>query len=400
MVFEKQMEDPYLRRYGREPGEGWIPLPETRTEIRFNGFVQVDYIHDFQDAGFAYNWFVPAQIAAPTEGTSNTEFDARSSRLAFETRTNTEEVGAVSTMFEFDFFGEPLREGSVSPRLRQAYVTWVGPRSHVAFTAGQAWTTFIDLEVWPAILDMQGPNAMTGVRQGLLRGSYASGEGRELVFDLALEQPSTAVQGGAGLKDLPDLSARVKRGADWGHLQFAALARQLKAESDAGLGHDFDFGYGLLLSGQFQIPGTERTPSPDDQRGPLHDAFKVQLVGGEGLGRYINDPASNAVPGDAVYDPVTGSLEVIPVFGYFAAYEHYWTDNVHTALVYGFVDVDNRDQEGAGALDRSRYVLANLGVRLFSRMYAGLEYTWGERLTKSGQTGHANRVQIGLNYGF
>lgn len=52
------------------------------------------------------------------------------------------------------------------------------------------------------------------------------------------------------------------------------------------------------------------------------------------------------------------------------------------------------------ALESTTYAVANLLYRPFRRMDVGLEYYWGERSNKDGQTGSANRLLIGVNFGF
>ena len=158
-VFEELAKDPYERRYGHKPGDGWIPISGTATEFRFGGFVQLNVIHDFKDTGYLYGDFTPTLIPVPTDHSTNTEFDVRTSRISFETRSNTEEAGSVRTMISMDFAGQPT-SGSIQPRLRQAYVSWVGPQSNVSITAGQAWTTYLDLGVWPELFDLEGPNTI------------------------------------------------------------------------------------------------------------------------------------------------------------------------------------------------------------------------------------------------
>jgi hypothetical protein len=167
-TIEQLAQDPYLKRYGPRAGEGWLPVLETDTDIRFSGFIQLNVIHDFKNAGYPYGWFIPAQFSVPTDDTPNTEFDARASRFVFETRTKTKEVGNVSTFIvparvirtsdnsrpailcnkgmgqcldyndhtdiSMDFYAE--LGSTPQPRLRQAYVTWVSPESHVALTVG------------------------------------------------------------------------------------------------------------------------------------------------------------------------------------------------------------------------------------------------------------------------
>ena len=398
-VFEKLIKDPYNRRYGHAPGDGWIPVPGTSTELRFGGFVQLNIIHDFQDTGFPFGDFIPALIPVPIEDTQNTEFDARTSQLTFETRTNTKKAGAVRTMISMDFAGDES-EGSIQPRLRQAYVTWVGPLSNISFMVGQTWTTYMDLGVWPEIFDLEGPNAMTGLRQGLLRGSYAFGKNKQLIFELALEQPETFVANGIGLRDLPDLATRLNWQRDWGHLQAAAIGRQLVAVSTAGTGKDQAFGWGLSFSGNWLVPGTICKDAPADDLGVRQDNIQFQVQGGSGIGRYVFDPGAAPTPQDAVYDEVTATITPLDELGAFVAYHHWWTDMLRSEFVYGVVSMDDLTIQPPTALERSSYALVNLLYRPFRRTDIGLEYYWGERENKDGQTGHANRIMFSVNFGF
>ena len=276
----------------------------------------------------------------------------------------------------------------------------MGPLSNISFTAGQAWTTYIDLGVWPELFDLEGPNAMTGTRQGLLRGSYAFGKEKQLVFDLALEQPETLVANGNGLRDLPDLVARLNWQPDWGHLQVAAIGRQLVAESTAGTGRDSAAGWGLSLSGSWLVPGTRRKHAPSDDLGERQDNIQFQIQGGSGTGRYVFDTNAAPTPQDAVYDDATTEITPLEEVGALVAYQHWWTDKLRSQFVYGVVRTDNLTIQPSTALDSTTYAVANLLYRPFHRMDIGLEYYWGERENKSGQTGHANRLLIGVKYGF
>jgi len=403
-VFEQLARDPYLKRYGRPAGDGWMPVLETNTDVRFGGLIQLNMIHDFENAGYPYGWFVPALIPVPTDNTPNTEFDARPSRFVFETRTQTQEVGNVSTFISFDFYA--VGGGTAAfpePRLRQAYVTWVGPKSNIAMTVGQSWSTFLDLGVWPEIADLQGPNAMTGSRQGLIRGSRSFGAKKNLVFDLALEQPETAVQNTADAKaitDWPDLVARLNWQQDWGHLQGAVLARQLVAETTAGTGRDSAFGYGLSLSGSWKVPGTRRKSSVADDLGPRQDTIQFQVQSGSGSGRYVFDLSTAETGYDAFYDVTNQTLEPLDQLGWFAAYHHWWTDRLRSAFVYSVEEMDNLAIQPGGSYKKGTYMLANLAYRAFTRMDIALEYTKGERENKDGQTGEANRINLAFNYGF
>jgi hypothetical protein len=76
------------------------------------------------------------------------------------------------------------------------------------------------------------------------------------------------------------------------------------------------------------------------------------------------------------------------------------TDRLRTQLVYGIERADNLAIQGPDDLERTTYVLVNLAYRAFQRMDIGAEYTWGERRNRDGQKGHANRLLLGVNFGF
>ena len=77
--------------------------------------------------------------------------DASTSRLFMKAITNTRALGRVVVFMDADFRGGA--EGSYTPRLRSAYVSFLG------FTLGRDVTTFCDLSAAPTTIDFQGPNA-------------------------------------------------------------------------------------------------------------------------------------------------------------------------------------------------------------------------------------------------
>ncbi len=403
-IFVTLQNDPYVKRYGREPGEGWIPLLETSTELRFGGFVQLNVLHDFQKTEFPYGWFVPILIDVPTNNQPNTQFDARGSTVTFETNTNTEKVGSVRTYFQIDFYGNlanPLKDTFFYPRMKQAYVTWVGPDSNIAFTIGQAWSTFADLRAYPEILDLQGPNGMVGSRQGMVRGSYSFSKSGNLILDVSAEQPDTMVRNGVGLGNWPDFATRLNWQHGRGHLQGAALLREITGENMDGSGRDSAFGYGLSFSGSFKVPGTLRGNAPADNLGPRQDSVQFQIQGGSGIGRYVLDIATGPEPFDAIYDETLGEITPIAEIGGFVAYRHWWTGYLRSQFVYSRMDVGSNDiRQDDEDLDCTQYFLANLAYRMFSRMDMAVEYTWGSRRNLDGRTGRANRFLVGFNFGF
>ena len=385
-VLEKRIRDPRNRPEGMKIPDGWIPVPGRKTDVRFGGFVQVNFIHDFQNAGFPYGEFISSQILVPTDDTPNTEFDPRTSRLTFETRTPGPRDSYYNTFFSIDFAGNP-EEGSIQPRLRQAYLSGVGVFSGAAFAVGQTQTTFNDLGVWPDIFDLEGPNAMTGLRQVLARYSFTLDEAKHLIADFALEQPETGVQNGNGLRILPDALARINWHQDWGHLAAVALGRQLVAESTSGTGEDSAFGWGLSFSGELKVPNSK-------------DNFRFQVQGGSGIGRYVFDLGSAPTPQGAVYNDATAELSPLAEFGAFGAYQHYWAAKWRSTLAVGYLWMNNQTEQPPDELKQTIYAVGNVIYRLYDRLDFGLEYYWGQRKDKDDRTGNANRLMFSLKYPF
>ena len=395
-LYEKLIRDPKMLRHGADAKEGWIPIPGKETSIRFGGFVQVNYIYDFQNTGYPYGDFIPSLIPVPTDNTSGTQFDPRTSRITFETKSPTK-VGTVSTFFGIDF-----ATSSAAPRLRQAYVSWTSNRNGGNILVGQSWTTMIDLGVWPELFDLEGPNAMTGLRQVVLRYSFTMDKSKQWLASVAIEQPTTGVQNGIGYESLPDLGAKVSWNKDWGHLTGAGIARQLIAESTMNTGKDKAFGWGLSLSGNLKIPGTKRNTPKEllGNLGPRQDNFKFQLAGGQGIGRYVFDLGSAPEPQDAFYNTETAEIKPLNQVGAFGAYQHWWSDRWRSTLVGGWVEKTKLAELPDNEFKQSLYGVFNLMYRPFNRMDVGVEYYWGQRINKDGQSGHANRLLVGVNYVF
>jgi hypothetical protein len=395
-VYDKLMRDPRILNQDAEASEGWIPIPAMETFIRFGGFVQANYIHDFQNTGYPYGDFIPSLIPVPTDKTSGTQFDPRTSRITFETQTPTK-IGSVNTFFGFD-----LSTSSAAPRLRQAYVSWTSKRSGGNILLGQSWTTMMDLGVWPELFDLEGPNAMTGLRQVVLRYSFTLDKSKQWIAAASIEQPTTMVQNGIGFESLPDLSAKVTWSRDWGHLAGAGIARQLIAESTANTGKDRAFGWGLSFSGNLKIPGTKRKTPIDllGNLGPRQDNFKFQIAGGHGIGRYVFDLGSAPEPQDAWYNNEINRITPLNEIGAFGAYQHWWTDRWRSTIVGGWLVKTNLEGLPSNELKESIYTVANFIYRPFNRMDVGIEYYWGKRTNKNGQSGLANRLLIAANYVF
>ena len=68
------------------------------------------------------------------------------------------DVGELKTQFEFELFGVGVDAGQTTFRLRHAY----GELGQ--FGAGQTWSPFMDIDVFPNSIEYWGPNGMVFFR--------------------------------------------------------------------------------------------------------------------------------------------------------------------------------------------------------------------------------------------
>ena len=384
-LYQLIQADPRNRKYLEMGKQGWISGLGGKTFIRFGGFVQVNFIRDFQNTGYSFGEHIPALNPVPTDNKQSMAFDPRTSRITFETQTEVKKV-LVNTFIGMDFNGF-AQAGSIQPRLRQAYVALINGNKRQSLLIGQAGTTIYDGDVWPESFDLEGPNALLYVRQVMVRYSFMMSKSNHWIGSLALEAPGSAIQYGKGMETLPDLIFAVKYEQKWGHLRLGALGRWLVAESQSGNGKAESIGWGLNFSGQLLIPYRD-------------DNFQFQLYGGQGMGRYVLDPGSASRGQDAIYDSSAVTLTPLDTYGGFVAYQHWWLEKLRTTVIGGYVFLQNQAIQESDALKETVYVTVNTIFSPFNRFDVGLEYYYGQRMNKSGNTGHANRLMLSIKYAF
>lgn len=384
-LYELIQADPRNRKYLEMGKQGWISGLGGNTFLRFGGFVQANFISDFQNTGYSFGEFIPALHPVPTEKTHSMAFDPRSTRITFETQTDTKH-GYVHTFVGMDFNGF-AQQGTIQPRLRQAYVAWINANNRQSLLVGQAGTTIYDGDVWPEEFDLEGPNALLYLRQVMIRYTFMLTKSDQWIGSIALEEPNSLIQGGQGIEHAPDLIFTANWQQKWGHLRLGALGRWLSAERNNGTGKDESFGWGLTFSGQVMVPN-------------MDDNFQFQLYGGQGMGRYILDPGSASSGQDAVYDNIAADLTPLSTYGGFIAYQHWWIDKLRSNVIAGYTNMVNQAIQANDALNHTTYVTVNTLYSPFSRLDLGLEYYYGKRVNKSDDSGHANRLMLAVKYAF
>src|SRR5712672_1766878 len=231
------------------------------------GFIMMDAGYDTKHVD--PNWFDVLRVTKLPAfkdqfgSDGNTYFSVRQTRFGVKTSTPTD-LGDFTTQFEWELFGVGVDAGQTTLRLRHAY----GQLGK--FGAGQTWSPFMDIDVFPNTVEYWGPSGMVFFRNVQIRYMPIQGDTR---FTIALERPGASGDGGVyadrvELADIrprfpvPDLSAEYRVGRNWGYVEVAGIARRIQWD-DAGTdsldlsGHVT--GWGINVSSNIKFRGGSDT---------------------------------------------------------------------------------------------------------------------------------------------
>jgi hypothetical protein len=324
----------------------------------------------------------------------HTYFGVRQTRLGVRSSTPTK-YGDLKTLFEFELFGTGVDAGQTTFRLRHAY----GELGQ--FGAGQTWSPFMDIDVFPNTVEYWGPVGMVFFRNVQARWMPIKGRSR---VTIALERPGASGDQGVfadrielqGIKPKfawPDLSWEARYGKDWGYVELAGIFRSIRwvdtNDDQFDLGGS-DLGWGLNLSSNLNFT--------------KNDIGRFQVVYGEGIQNYMNDAPvdvgikNNLSAGDP-RRPIKGVA--LPVLGVVAFLDHNWNKRFSTSVGYSMENISNSDAQASSAFRRGHYGIANLLFYPADRVMVGGEFQWGRRENfRDGFTADDFRIQISMKYNF
>ena len=381
------------------------------TKYKWYGFVRVDGIFDFKPIKSTDD-FVTSSIPVPQGRGENAVLTPRYTRLGWDTETPWKECDwTIKTRIEVDFFNGNTSGafGSFPLRLRFAWVD-VGP-----FLIGQAASLFMDYDVFPNVLDYEGPPGMVLMRQPIV--AYRLPIGDKVKVSVGVEQPYSDIQWfengtwivnpgsgivstpgvGRNIQNMPDFTGNVRCDWDYGHTQVAGILRKLTFQPAVG-SDESQLGYGINLTGTFHPWAyCEGCPAKDAKR-PLEKCrFMGQFAAGRGINRYIQD--INGLGLDATFDPVNG-FRALDSVGWFVAYEHWWAEKWASVFTYGQADTSLTDTLPPDTYKSATYLTGNLIWLPVERMGVGFEALYGNRTDKDGQSGNDTRLQMAFQYKF
>jgi hypothetical protein len=360
------------------------------------GFAQADYIYDFNRVDPKWeDTLRPSKIptAKGTFGSNGQSlFSAKQSRFGVKGDIPTGGGDTINFKFEFDLFGVGVDAGQTTIRLRHAYGEWHG------FLAGQTNSLFMDGDIFPNTIDYWGPTGMVFFRRPQFRWTPIRDDHNS--FAVAIEAPGNDIDPGT-LRQLdpalggniqndekyPDFTAQYRYQDTWGHVQLAAILRNVAFESLNTPGNNpsgSEAGWGVDLTGHVNVME--------------QDKLLLGVVYGAGIASLMNDGGMDLSPKGSL--PNNVHARAVPLLGLSAYYDHYWSDRWSTSLGYSFTKVDNSNLQDPTAYNKGQYASINLLYKPVKPMLVGVEYLWGERTDRSGRAGQDNRIQVSVKYDF
>ena len=372
---------------------------DTSRKLEIYGFAQGDLIVDFKTND--PNWFDvnrPSRLPSQPEQfghNGHSWVSARQSR--FGTKATLPTTGPnIDVVFDWDLFGVGPDAGQTTIRPRHIYGQW----GH--FGGGQLESPFMDLDVFPNILDYWGPNGMLFYRNVQLFWQPVRNSNGTRVT-LALERPGASGDAGVvadriELQNIkprfpaPDISGEYRLGERWGYAKLGAIVRWIRWD-DVLPNDAFDLSGGVTGWGVSLSTGVNMTHN---------DVLRLQTVFGAGVENYFNDApvdvGAKTNPGSPTR-PVTG--EALRNLGLVGFLDHRWNSTLTTAIGYSRVDIDNSDLQAGTAFKSGQYALLNLLWTPVPNVMAGGEFQYAHRDNKDGGF-HADdyRLQFSLKYSF
>lgn len=350
--------------------------------LGIGGYVKLAAEYDF--GGISDNIdFYPALIPGKGQSYVRNQFqmDATTSTIFLKLVGHTDLLGDFVVYTAGNFRGG---SGKIF-ELRNAYVSARG------FTAGYDYGSFMDLGNVPATIDFAGPNGMSIYHATQIRYEHALAKGLKagigvempVVDGLTNEHVSIAKQ------RMPNFPIYMQYG--WtpkSHFRAAAIIRSMSYDNLTAHKTESEIGWGVLASATFNVMN------------------RLQVYGqgvyGKGIGQFLNDMSLLNV--DVVPNPEKeGKMQVLPMMGWFAGMQYNFSPKVFITSTYGQSRLYSHDGYPTTPSEQYRYgqyLNATLFWNITSDLQVGAEYLRGWRTDFNGDTRHANRMNLAVQYSF
>ena len=354
---------------------------KSTNKIAFTGFVNTIFYYDFVGINNGYPALniteVPVGRGVIKEPYMS--FNAFQTRLRFNSEHQTK-IGIVKLYVETDFVS-----GTGALRLRHALI------SINKWDFGQTWSSFSDEDMWPNMTDYDGPPTGIWSRPTMLRYNAIRSERHSLSF--AAEGPSLDYSTDYIIdynisttnQNIPDFVARYRYSNDKLHFQLSGIYRNIRYKDSRENKLFYETGYGLSISSGIKVF--------------KNDLFNIQGTAGKGIARHMvgfEGRNWDAIPKG------NQDIELLPTYGGFIGYDHYWNKNksFSSTAVFGGVYVRNDVLKNIDDFIEGYWGLVNLYWYPAENLSIAIEYVGAYRKNYLSQEGYADRVQFMVQYNF
>jgi len=375
------------------PKEGEIK--QQKSTIDVYGFVMLDSGYDFKTND--PDWF---DVVRPTKlpkspgefaPDGKAYFSVRQTRFGVKTSTPTQ-VGDLRTQFEFELFGTGVDASQTTFRLRHAY----GELWQIG--AGQTWSPFMDIDVFPNSVEYWGPNGMVFFRNVQVRWMPIRTDRMRLIF--AAERPGASADGGIYADrielqdvkpkfDMPDFSWQARFMRQWGYVQFSGIFRKISWSDTNPAAPNLTgtvLGWGLNVSSNVNFG--------------KKNIGRFAFVYGEGIQNYMNDaPVDVAIKNNVGNATKPFEGVALPVLGVVSFLDHNWSDKFSSSIGYSLLDIQNSNAQSPNDFHQGHYALTNLLYHPIPKVTIGAEFQFGRRVNFSdGFNVNDYRTQFSFKY--
>lgn len=349
--------------------------------LGIGGNVAVRMSYDFNGAVDNLD-FVTDDIPVPNSVRTDQKFriDPSTSGLFFKAIAHAGKLGPIVAYVSANFRGYD----NMGFSLQEAYISVAG------FMVGRNFTTFCDLSAVPTTVDFEGPNSSPIFHNQMIRYTHTFNDHWKVA--VAAEMPDASITAtdvtGTVSQRMPDFPVYAQYSWNKGlsHVRASAIFRNLYYFDNVLDNLRSRFGWGVQFSGEWQL--SKRLTLYGQGIYGKGIAAYIQDIGGTGLDLLpvAGDPTDLQTPEMGSW---TGGLQY--------TFSSKWTA---TAAYSGVKVATPADYYQADLYHLAQYLSTNIFYNITPSCQAGLSYMYGARKNLDSQLGHANRVQMLLQYNF
>jgi len=257
------------------------------------------------------------------------------------------------------------------------------------FLVGQTWSLFSNVSSMPTMVDGKGPTGSVTLRTPQIRYGGRTGDGVSWAAALEYSKPDISIDdydtsGISTVHMIPDLTGRLVWEGIFGIVQLSGVINAI-TKKDANNKVSSSFGIGASLSGTVKFPSDHN--------------LLYQFTYGKSISHFIT--TFRGTGNDAAYNPESNEFESLLSFAGFLSYGVEWRIlKLNSHLSVGYAKLFDKEFLPADYYRNSISISLDSFWNLAEGTRLGVEYVYGQRWNKNGETGQASRISSLFYYDF